>query len=83
MGSLLEEYGFTTGVEVGVKQGSYAKIVLSQWKSCQSYKLVDLWKHQENYMDGANVNQGGSSITESPHRSEWQSSGNLVAGVKF
>ena len=62
MGSLLEEYGFTTGVEVGVKQGSYAKIVLSQWKSCQSYKLVDLWKHQENYVDEANVDQGGNSI---------------------
>jgi len=57
MGSLLEEYGFTTGVEVGVAKGTFAKIILSQWKSCQSYKLVDLWKHQENYLDGANVNQ--------------------------
>ena len=27
MGDLLEEYGFKTGVEVGVKQGAYAKIV--------------------------------------------------------
>ena len=57
MGSLLEEYGFKTGVEVGVQQGAYADIVLSKWKSCQSYKLVDLWKHQENYVDKANVDQ--------------------------
>ena len=57
MGYLLEEYGLTRGVEVGVKQGNFALSVLSQWKSCQSYKLVDLWKHQENYVDKANVDQ--------------------------
>ena len=57
MGNLLEEYGFKTGVEVGVKQGAYAKIVLGQWKSCRSYKLVDPWRHQENYVDIANVDQ--------------------------
>ena len=69
MGSLLEEYGFKTGVEVGVKQGSYASVVLSQWKSCQSYKLVDLWKHQENYVDKANVDQGAIQCHHyiSPH----------------
>ena len=57
MGELLEEYGLKTGVEVGVQQGFYADIVLDKWKSCQSYKLVDLWEHQENYTDPANVDQ--------------------------
>ena len=31
--------------------------VLTKWKSCQSYKLVDPWEHQENYSDSANVDQ--------------------------
>ena len=57
MGNLLEEYGLKTGAEVGVQKGGYSKIVLSQWKSCQSYKLIDAWEHQENYTDGANVDQ--------------------------
>ena len=61
---MLEEYGFKTGVEVGVKQGAYAKIVLSQWKSCQSYKLVDAWRHQENYVDSANVDQATQDRVE-------------------
>jgi len=57
MGSLLEEYGLKTGVEVGVKLGQFSREVLSKWKSCQSYKLVDPWEHQKNYNDAANVNQ--------------------------
>ena len=27
----------------------------TQWKSCKSFKLIDLWAHQENYKDNANV----------------------------
>ena len=57
MGTFLEKYRFKSGVEVGVKQGVYSRTILHQWKSCQSYKLVDLWAHQENYKDGANVDQ--------------------------
>ena len=64
MGDLLEEYVFKTGVEVGVKQGAYAKIVLGQWKSCRSYKLVDPWRHQENYVDIANVDQEAQDRVE-------------------
>lgn len=55
LGTILQEHNFTTGLEVGVKQGEYTDIILSQWKSCTSYKLVDLWKQQENYKDVANV----------------------------
>lgn len=55
IGILLQEHGFTTGVEVGVKKGEFAKQILDTWKSCVSYKLVDLWDKQENYKDIANV----------------------------
>ena len=57
IGTLLEEHELKTGVEVGVKQGAFSHMVLSKWKSCQSYKLVDPWEHQKNYKDAANVNQ--------------------------
>ena len=51
---LLEEMNFTTGVEVGVRHGAFAKHNLDNWPSCTNYKLVDLWSHQENYVDGSN-----------------------------
>ena len=57
IGALLEEHGLKSGVEVGVQQGVFSRIILSQWKSCRSYKLVDIWEHQHNYKDGANVDQ--------------------------
>ena len=57
MGILLEEYGLKTGAEVGVQKGLFSNTVLSQWKSCQSYKLIDAWEHQKNYKDGSNVDQ--------------------------
>ena len=52
---LLEEHGFETGIEVGVKRGQFSKHMLDNWKSCKTYHLVDLWAHQENYKDFANV----------------------------
>lgn len=52
---LLEDMGLKTGVEVGVKAGIFSKIMLTGWKSCERYHLVDVWKHQENYVDIANV----------------------------
>lgn len=55
IGSLLQEHGFKTGVEVGVKKGEFARVILDKWTSCVSYKLVDLWEKQENYKDIANV----------------------------
>ncbi len=52
---LLQEHNLKTGIEIGVKQGDFAKIVLDGWKSCEKYHLVDLWAQQENYKDHANV----------------------------
>ena len=53
---LLEEHGFTSGIEIGVKQGDFANHMLKNWKSCKEYHLVDVWAQQENYKDIANVN---------------------------
>ena len=53
--ALLEEHGLETGVEVGVQEGKFAEYILQNWKSCKSYKLVDIWAHQENYHNVANV----------------------------
>uniref|UniRef100_A0A7S1UV03 Methyltransferase domain-containing protein n=1 Tax=Grammatophora oceanica TaxID=210454 RepID=A0A7S1UV03_9STRA len=52
--------GFKHGVEIGVQQGRFSEVfILAQWKSFESYRLVDLWGHQpnSNYLDSANVNQ--------------------------
>jgi len=56
LGHILEAEGMRTGVELGVQRGKYSHIILSRWKSCASYVLVDLWKHQANYKDLANFN---------------------------
>jgi len=56
MPELLEEHKLKSGIEIGVKQGSYAKLILDGWKSCEKYHLVDLWAKQEHYEDVANVN---------------------------
>eukprot|EP01068_Selenidium_serpulae_P010141 Selendium_serpulae@DN5395_c0_g1_i2.p1 len=53
--ALLEERGYKTGVEVGVQEGVYAKVMRETWTSCEEYHIVDLWKHQTNYMENANV----------------------------
>ena len=34
---------------------NFAHHTLSQWTSCTTYVLVDLWAHQENYFDIANA----------------------------
>jgi hypothetical protein len=54
IGTLLENEGFKTGVELGVQRGKYAVKILKQWKSCEKYLLVDLWEVLENYDDEAN-----------------------------
>jgi hypothetical protein len=53
--AILEKEKLKVGVEVGVQRGHYAAIVLTTWKSCQEYWLVDLWKQQKSYLDYANV----------------------------
>lgn len=55
MGAYLENSGFTTGAELGVNLGHFAKHTLDNWPSCQRYYLIDVWKHQENYHDIVNV----------------------------
>jgi predicted O-methyltransferase YrrM len=57
LGSLLESLGFHTGVELGVQRGIFTKSMLDQWKSATEYVLVDLWSHQANYEDVANVDE--------------------------
>eukprot|EP00966_Prymnesium_polylepis_P109380 2531902-Prymnesium_polylepis.1 len=54
--ALLEAEHMTRGVEVGVKKGRFAHALLSGWRACESYTLVDLWQSQHNYRDRANVN---------------------------
>ena len=50
-----EDSKYKVGAELGVKLGEFAHHTLSQWTSCTTYVLVDLWAHQENYKDIANV----------------------------
>ena len=56
LGSILEAEGLTDGVELGVQSGGFAHKLLTKWRSCRRYVLVDLWGHQQNYADAANVN---------------------------
>ena len=59
---LLENEGMRTGVEVGVLRGHFSRWMLKVWKSCESYTLVDLWAHQENYKDIANGDDGKFNV---------------------
>jgi hypothetical protein len=54
IGAVLDGLGFESGAELGVWNGDFAYGVLSAWRSCKSYTLVDVWKHQENYSDVVN-----------------------------
>jgi hypothetical protein len=55
-GDHLQRHGMERGVEVGVQVGLNSMDLLTRWKSCTYLGLVDLWEHQENYNDVANVN---------------------------
>ena len=55
IGTILESEGLNSGVELGVQLGHYAAEILKRWPRCREYVLVDLWAKQENYFDGANV----------------------------
>lgn len=57
LGTFLEALRFSTGVELGVQRGNFAADILSRWTSAKRYILVDLWEHQKNYHDVANVGQ--------------------------
>ncbi|CEL92384.1 unnamed protein product [Vitrella brassicaformis CCMP3155] len=44
-----------TDVTPALVSGEFAAEVLSRWPKCRKYYLVDLWTHQDNYNDTANV----------------------------
>jgi hypothetical protein len=50
----LDKQNWKTGAEVGVQKGRNAKTMLSLWKSCEEFHLIDLWAQQKNYKDVAN-----------------------------
>ena len=50
---------FKIGVELGVKTGDFAFNNLESWKACDKYYLIDIWGHQPNYADSANLNNIG------------------------
>jgi len=52
---LLESAKFHVGAELGVQQGLFAEHILKHWPSCTKFYLIDIWAHQKNYVDGANV----------------------------
>ena len=57
LGSFLQQQHLNgTGVEIGVQRGKFSKQILSSWKNCTKFVLVDTWKHTANYSDKANVN---------------------------
>jgi|SaaInlV_125m_DNA_1040241.scaffolds.fasta_scaffold01262_5 hypothetical protein len=55
LGVLLNAFDVKNLVELGVQQGKYSEKILSSCFSCKNYTLVDLWQHQNNYRDLANV----------------------------
>ena len=52
----LKAFNPKTICEVGVQRGEYSRQILNAIPSIEKFYLVDLWKHQENYFDHANVN---------------------------
>ena len=57
LADILNDEGLTVGLEVGVKEGEFSAELLGRWTKCKTYILMDPWKHQEHYKDGANVAQ--------------------------
>lgn len=61
IGSMILCYGLlflsitTIGVELGVRDGDFARNVLSNWQSADKYVMVDVWNQLDNYADGSNV----------------------------
>lgn len=53
IGKILNHFNYSRGVEVGVRRGSFSKIILSTWSG--HLVLVDSWKHLDNYIDRSNV----------------------------
>ena len=43
LGDIVQQEGFTKGLELGVQHGYYSNAMLSRWPKCVEYHLVDLW----------------------------------------
>jgi hypothetical protein len=54
-GFLETQKNLKVGAEIGVQQGEFSHMMLSKWSHCTDYYLVDVWKHQDNYEDSANI----------------------------
>lgn len=57
LGFIAEEEKMKIGAELGVQRGIFAQEILDRWTSAKEYHLIDLWTHQDNYVDSANVKQ--------------------------
>lgn len=57
IGFLLKAEGKTIGAELGVQKGGFFDEMIGKWQIADTYTFVDLWAPQENYRDGANVDQ--------------------------
>ena len=54
-GSIAARLGLKRGVELGVRRGEFSVDTLQNWRGCEEYVFVDLWRRQTNYVDTANV----------------------------
>lgn len=45
--------------------GFFSEALLTHWPSCTRFYLVDLWGHQQNYEDIANVDQAEQARADS------------------
>ena len=67
LGRLLDDLNLSVGAELGVQEGIFANITLSNWTKCKKYYLIDVWRQLDSlYMDQANV---GDDIQERFFRS--------------
>ena len=57
LSDLVQQEGFTTGLELGVQHGYFSNAMLSHWPKCVEYHLVDLWGPLKYYEDYANKDQ--------------------------
>ena len=57
LGNVMQSKGFTVGVELGVQNSYYTAGMLTYWPNSTEYNLVDLWGHQENSHNSANLDQ--------------------------
>jgi hypothetical protein len=55
LGDILRITNKRVGAELGVQLGNFANNLMRRWKKVDEYVMVDLWGHQEHYLDSANV----------------------------